>query len=821
LVVRDLRLGARQLLRQPGFAAAAVLSLALGIGLNTTLFSVVNAVLFRGGHITDPDRLVEIYTSATTDFPQLTTSYPDFLDVSRGAVALQAAVAHSFARGILSSGDRPLLVTGETVTANYFDVLGIRIPHGRGFADNEDDVAGNAPVVVLSHALWQQRFGGRPIVGERITLSSVPYLVVGIAPPGFAGTIPGIVTDFWVPVTMVESLVFSGVQWSSDNDPGSTRLERRGSRWLFVKGRLAEGATVEQARVQVDTIVNRLAAEYPLTNKGIRASVLPAAGIRFHPLLDGYVKAASAGLLTAVAFVLLIACANVANLLLARGAARGREFAIRVAVGASRTTIVRQLLAEGLVLAAAGGILGVLIAWWAGRVLSGAGTDVFPIPIRFEFAIDSTVLGFAVAASITTALVFGLLPALSSSKPELVPALKDQVAGGAAARFSIRNGLVVGQLALSLVLLVCGALLARGLLTAQRTDLGYDASRIASLSFNLQMNGYDVARATALRDRAVEALGAVPGVTAVSYATRLPLAPDINATGVWVPGYHVNPEDESLVDVVSAGPGYFDAVGIPILSGRAFTAADVEAEHRVVIINETMATAFWPNGNALGSRLHVEGSTSPTREVIGIARDHKVRSVGESPRPYLHLPATASRNLGLIVRSAVPAEAILPALRQSVLALEPNIVFTEDVAASQIAAMTMAPTRIGAIVVGAFGLLALLLATIGLYGVVSYSVSRRTREIGIRMAIGATRWQVLRDVLSQGLRLASIGVGLGALGAAVAGRLLESMLYGVSSVDALAFGAAAGLLMLIAIVANLVPARAAVHVDPLRALRTE
>ncbi len=821
-VLRDMRLGLRQLARQPGFAAVAILSLALGIGLNTTLFSVVNAVLLRGGHIASADRLVEIYSSATADFAQLTTSYPDFVDISRDATALQGLAAHSYVRGILSSADRPTLVTGEAVTANYFDVLGIRVPLGRGFMNAEAATPGGAPVVVLSHSVWQQRFASRTsIVGERVTLSNRQYTVLGVAPAGYAGTIPGIVTDFWVPLTMVESLVFSGVQWSSDQDPGRTRLDRRGRRWLFLKGRLAEGQTVEGARAQIETIFARLAKEYPATNENVKASVVPVASIRFHPMLDGYVKAASAGLLGAVALVLLIACANVANLLLARGTARRRELAIRTAVGASRATLVQQLLAEGLVLAAAGGALGLLMAWWAGRVLTGVGTNVFPIPVRFEFVIDTRVLTFALLASVATALGFGLLPALSSSKPELVPALKDQSETERRRRFSVRDVLVVGQLALSLVLLASGALLARGLLAAQHVDLGYDPRTIASLSFNLQMNGYDAAAATALRDRALAALAAVPGVIAVSHASRLPLSPDINMSGVAIAGYHNASDEETPVDTVAVGHAYFAAVGVPIVSGRAFSPEDVLQQRRVAIVNETMARTFWPNGDAIGGRIHTSGRDADPHEVIGMARDHKVRSVGESQRSYLHLPDGASQQVGLLVRTALPADTVLPALRQAVLALEPSIVFTEDVNAADVAATTMAPTRIGALVVGAFGLLALVLATVGLYGVVSYSVSRRTHEVGIRLAVGATPAQVLRLVLSQGVRLATIGLIVGAVGAAAVARLLESLLYGVSMSDPVAFAGASTLLLLVAVVANVVPARAASRVDPLRALRTE
>jgi predicted permease len=821
-LMRDVKHGARQLARQPGFAAAAIVSLALGMGLNTALFSVVNAVLLRGGPVADPDRLVEIYSGPNEDFPQLTTSYPDYLDIRRSADALAGIAGNAYVRGILSLGALPVLVTGEAVTANYFEVLGIGVPLGRGFRADEDTAPGTAQVVVLSHGLWQRRFGGRPsVLGEPVDLSGVSYTIVGVAPPGFTGSLPGIPTDFWVPVTMVERFVFSGVQWTTDRDPGATRLERRGSRWLFVKGRLAVGRTVEEARAQVETIVARLRAEYPVTNDKVIVSVVPAASVRFHPMLDGYVRAASAGLHVAVGLVLLIACANVANLLLARGAARRRELAIRAAIGAGRGRLVRQLLSEGLVLAVAGGGLGVLIAWWAGRALSGFGTDVFPMPISFDFSIDATVLGFALLSVLVTGLLFGLGPALSSSRPDLVPALRSSAEGDHRARFTAGNALVVGQLALSLVLLVAGALLARGLLAAQGTDLGYDPRVVSSLSFNLQMNGYDTDRATAFRDRALDTVRALPGVTAVSTASRLPLAPDINMTAIKVPGYHTSPDDETAVDVVTVGADYFTTVGVPLIAGRGFSIDDTAQSRRVAVVNEAMVRRFWPDGRAIGRLLHTGGYESEPYEVVGVARDHKVRSVGESPRPYLHLPAGPSHAIGLVVRTAVPAEAALPMLREAVRSLEPNVVFTEDVSAAQVAETTMAPTRLAALIVGAFGGLALLLATVGLYGVMAYSVGRRTREVGIRMALGAERGQVLRQILLQGGRLALIGIVLGTLAAAGVGRLLESLLYGISSIDPLAYSVAAGLLLLVALAANLAPAWTASRVDPTRALRSE
>jgi len=819
---RDVRLGVRQLLHQPAFAAAAILSLALGIGLNTTLFSIVNAVLLRGGPIKDPDRLVEIYTGLSKDYPQLTTSYPDFLDIQSGAPSLAGLAGNSYVRGILSTGQRPMLVTGEAVTANYFELLGIAPAAGRGFRADENIAPGASPVLVLSHGLWQRQFGARPdIVGQVVTVSGLGYTVVGVAPASFTGTLPGIPTEFWVPLMMVEQLVFSGVQANTDKNPGKTRLDRRGTRWLFVKGRLAEGRTVDQARAEIETIFARLSKDYPDTNDKVFGTVLPASSIRFHPMLDGYLKAASAGLLGAVALVLMIACGNVANLLLARGTARRRELAVRAAIGASRGRLMSQLLSEGLVLAFAGGAAGLLIAWWASRALAGVGTDVLPVPIKFDFSIDPTVLLFALAASMATALVFGLVPALSSSKPELVPALKESAEGASRRRVSMRDVLVVGQLALSLVLLVAGALLIRGLLVARAMDVGFDPAPISSLSFNLRMNGYDDERATAFAREAVRTLRGLPGVAGVATASRLPLSPDVNMDGVKVPGHHAADEDETPTDTVAVGVDYFSVVGVPIVAGRAFTEDEVSNRRRVAVINETMAKQYWPDGSAVGRVIYRGDFDSEPVQIVGVARDHKVRSVGESPRAYLHVPETPSANIQIIVRSSTPARAALPSLRQALLALEPAIVFTEDAAAEDVAATTVAPTRIGAMALGSFGALALLLAAIGLYGVIAYSVSRRTREVGIRMALGAERRQVMRLVLTQGGKLAAAGIAIGIVASAGVGRLLESLLYGVSGYDLLAYGAAAAVLMLVALAANLMPAISASRVDPVKALRSE
>ncbi|MCC6987771.1 MAG: ABC transporter permease, partial [Acidobacteria bacterium] len=809
--LQDLRVGVRQLVRRPAFALTAIGSLALGIGLTTTLFTVVNAVLFKSSPLRDPAQLVEIYSGQRGEDMQLTTSYPDLQSLRAGVPALSGLAGHAYVRGVLSTGATPLLVMGETVTANYFDVLGVPMAMGRAFRADEDATPDGAPVAVVSHGLWQRQLGGRPdVVGSTVKLSGLSYTVIGIAPETFPGTMPGIASQFWVPVTMVERLQFTGMQWSGDDtDPGTTRLDRRSTRWLFVKGRLAEGQTVAQARAQAEAVFAQLASDHPITNEKAVVSLVPAANVRFHPMVDGYVRAASAGLLGAVGLVLLIACATVAALLLARGTARRREMAVRAAIGAGRGRLVRQLLSEGLVLATAGGVAGVLLAAWAGQLIGAYATTMLPIPTTFDFSLDRTVLLFAGVVSVVTALVFGLAPAWSASRPELVPALKDTLDSGGGTgrrRVTLRDALVVGQLALSLVLLVSGALLARGLVVARGIDLGFDPSRVAYLVFSPQMNGYDTDRSMALRARALDAVKAVPGVTAASLSTRLPLGPDINMNSYAVPGRHDADDDGVSVDTTYVGADYFTVMGIPLVEGRGFTDDEATNDRKVLVVNETFAKTYWPGESAVGRVMHPGGLDQPAFTIVGVSRDHKVRSAGEAPMPYAHLPIGRGRSIELVVRTAGPAAAVMPALKKAVWALEPDAVFTAEGAASEAVETTLAPTRIGAAIIGVVGVLALLLAAVGLYGVIAYSVSLRTREVGIRLALGAERGQVLRMVLGQGARLALVGIGLGAVLAAAAASVLQSMLYGVSAIDPLADGAAALLLLMVALAANLAPA---------------
>jgi putative ABC transport system permease protein len=820
----DLRFAARLLRRHPGLTLVAVLSLALGIGVNTTIFSVVNAVLLAPLPLHEPERLVEIYTSPVPDMPYLTTSYPDFLDLRAQVDALSGLMAHALVRGVLARDGRSELAMGEVVTDNYFDLLGVRPALGRAFLPEENRAEGTHPVLVASHGFWQRRLGGRAdVVGSRLRLSGVEYEVVGVAPPGFKGTIPGLAPEFWTPVMMVGKLSFSGIQ-SSSPSPGATRVEQRGTRWLFVTGRLAPGRSVAEARAQVETVVARLVRQYPDVNDKLKASVLASRDVRLHPLVDGVLTPAAALLLGAVALVLLIACANVANLLLARAAARRREMAVRLAVGAGRGRLVRQLLVESLLLAALGGLFGVGLAL-VGTRLVAALQPALPVPLAFEFDLDANVLLFALGATLATAFVFGLVPALQASRPALVPALKDAAADAPTGRRrpALGDALVVGQLAVSLLLLVAGALLLRGLLRAHRIDPGFAPERLATVSLNLQMMGYSPEQAIAFQRRMVGELRARPGVESVALVTRLPLASDINMEGILVPGRHKPGDDATPVDATWVEPDYFAVLGVPLVEGRGFRDADRQGAPLVAVINQAMARRFWPDRSAVGERFYTDGFGGPPVEVVGVVRDYKVRDLGEQPRPYIHFcwHQGPTRSTTVVARTAGPAAAAVGELRRAVQAMDAQAVFTDEGTLVDLLRATLAPTRVAAGLLGTFAGLALLLAAVGLYGVIAWSVARRTRELGVRVALGARSGDVLRLVLGQGLRLVAIGIALGSLGALAATRVLSSLLYGVSAADPLAFALGALVLLGVALLANLVPALRASRVDPLVALRHE
>lgn len=827
-LLRDIRFGARLLWRRPAFAAVAVVSLALGIGLSTIMFSVVNAVLLAPTPVHEPDRLAEIYTSQLAEIPFLTTSYPDFLDMRSSIDAFSGMAGHAMVRGLFRrSGERAEIVLGEVVSESYFDVLGIRLAQGRAFSADENRTELTHPVVVISHGFWERRLAGEPgVLGRQVELSGVPYTVVGVAPPGFTGTLPGVAPEFWAPIMMVEKLSFSGIQSQGTSpSPGRTRVEQRETRWLFVTARLAAGRTLGEARAQVETVGARLASEHPGVNKGLRASLLSARDVRFHPMVDGMLAPAAGVLMGAVGLVLLVACANVASMLLARAAARRREIAIRRAIGAASGRIVRQLLAECLCLAALGGGVGLLLAHWGGRILSSLPLPL-PVPLAFVFGVDGRVLLFALLTSLGTLFAFGLAPALQASRPELVPALRAETGStlnGKRRGFAPRQLLVTGQLALSLVLLVAGALLLRALAVAGTLSPGFEPDRIAILSFNLKLSGYSQEQAESFQRRLADRLHGMAGVAHAVLVSRAPLESDRNMEAIRLPGQHGPDDEPALVDATYVEPDYFAALDVPILEGRAFSDADREGAPGVVIVNEAMARRFWAGKSAIGERVYTDGFDKPGHEVVGVVRDYAVRQLGEAPRPYLHFAwrQQKSSSTTVLARTAGPASAALAGLREAVLELEPAVAFSEEGSLADLLRVTLGPTRLGAVLLGSLGAVALLLASIGLYGVVAHDVERRTREVGLRMALGARVGDVLRLVLARGMRLAAVGVVIGGAAAAALARVLSALLYGVSAVDPLAYGMAASLLLAVSLAANWVPARRAARVDPMVALRIE
>ncbi len=826
--MNNLRFAVRTLIKSPAFTIVALLSLALGIGVNTTIFTIVNSVLLRPLPVDRPGELVEIFSSTGNEnFPQSVMSYPDFADMRDNNDVFSGVTAHAMAVASLRSDDAaPRTVFTEVVSAEFFDVMGVEPILGRGFAAEEGVTAGTHPVVVLGHAFWATHFGADPdIIGKDVRINTLPFTVVGVAPRSFTGMLPAVTPDLWLPLMMSDSLSPMGINDFTDGSvEGLTRLEHRGQRWLFVKGRLAAEATIEQAQANASAIMARLEETYPDSNENRGASLMPSSSVRFHPLIDSTLTPVAGLLLGVVGLVLLIACANVANMLLARASSRRREIAVRLALGASRGRLISQLLTESLLLAICGGALGLLLSVWASNFILSLDV-ISQLSVTFDFGVDGRVMAFAMLASLGTGLAFGLVPALRASRPQLVPALKDgqTIRRGRGRRVGMSDVLVVSQIAVSLLLLVAAALLVRSLQAAQEIDLGFDVDRTAMQEMQLDMLGLDDERADVFQKQYLERVRAMPGVASAALAQRLPLSASIGITGIYIPGVHEGPDDEGYIaDEAVVGSGYFETLGIPILEGRDFAVTDTPDSPAVAIVNETMARNYWPGESVLGKYFRSGGFDGDEFEIVGVARDHKVRTVGEEPRPYVHFSRDQRRSSRAIVvaRTAGDPTELVGALRRELDAFEPDLQARPSTVRESVE-ITLLPVSLGAKLLAGFGILAMLLAAVGLYGVIAYSVSRRVREIGIRIALGADYLGVVKLVVRRGMVLAAAGIVLGALAAASLSSLLQSVLYGISGVDPIAFGGAALLLLGVAFTANYIPARRAARVDPLVALRSE
>jgi predicted permease len=820
-LIRDIRYALRGLRRAPGFTAVAVATLAVGIGVNGTIFSVVSSVLFRPLPVERPAELVNIYGHQATSSGHDAVSYPNYQDYRAQTTTLSGLAAHTNFFANLSIDGSSELVVGEIVSDNFFEVLGVRPVLGRAFVPDEFAGAGAGPVAILSHAFWQTRFGAAPdVVGRAFRMNGVVYTVVGVAPKRFGGMLPAITVQMWVPLSMVDHVEPMGSHRNTGGG-GESLLDSRGRHFLWLKGRIRPGAEFGQVRAEFDALAARLAADHPAANERERVALVPTSRVAINPDLDGTVTPAGLILLGAVGLVLLVACANLANMLLARAASRRHEMAVRQAIGAGRGRLVRLLLTESVLVALAGGaaslVLTLGLTGFLGRYQPG-----LPFDVALDVSPDWRVLVFTFAAALLTGLAFGLAPALRASRPDLVGALKDTGDGGRTGRgprVELRDALVVGQVAFSLMLLVVGALMARSLHAAARVDMGYDASRIAHVALALEMNGYDPEAGAILVETGKRRIEALPEVQVVGLASRVPQSVNNNGFGIFIDGHPMTLEDRPIVlDGASVDEDYFAALDLRIVAGRAIEPADRDQGRRVAVITETMASRYWPGQDPLGRLFRTSRQGAPY-EIVGVVQDYKVDTPGEPPKPYLHIPLPRQGGFAnYVVRTATPAAGLVPLLERELRQLDPDLVFFETGTLADLAALRMLPIRIGAWLIGIFGILAVLLAAVGLYGVIAFSVSRRTREIGIRKALGAETPAVLGMVLRRGMILVAAGGVLGAALAAAGARLLSSMLF-VDAFDPLSFGVAFLLLAGVAALANWVPARRVARVDPMVALR--
>jgi macrolide transport system ATP-binding/permease protein len=822
-LLQDLRYAVRSLRKSPGFTFIALLTLALGIGVNSSMFSVVSAVLLRPLPVERPAELVDVYGHSATSESHDTHSYPQYLSYREQATTLSGLVAYSTFFAHVSIEGHSDLVVGEAVSDNYFSVLGVQPAMGRAFTAEEFSAPATFPVAVISDRLWRTRFSGAPdVVGKTFRMNGITYSVIGVAPAQFGGMMPAVSSLMWIPTAMIEKVEPFGNQRTTARSTGATRLEQRGRHWLWMRGRVKPNVGFAQVRAELEGIAARLALQYPESNALERVIVVRTTDVRINPDLDKVMAPAGLFLVVAVGLVLVVACANLANLLLARAAGRRREIAVRLALGAERSRLVRQLLTESMVLALAGGLVALPIAAWLASVITRVQPPL-PIDLGLRVTPDWRVLVFTLVAAVATGIVFGLVPALRASRPNLVSALKGAANGGKRKRFELRDALVVFQMAVSLVLVVGGALLVRSLAVAGRVNLGYDSDRLAQLATALEMSGYDAKRGGLFLEAGVQRLAALPQVEGVALASRLPLSLNNNGFGVFIDGRQQSAEDRPFrMDGAYVDERYIKTLGIELLAGRDIEAADRDLPRRVAVVTKTMAQRYWPGApsQAVGREFRLRWEEEPY-VIVGVVADYKVDTPGESPKPYLHLPLRREATFGnYVVRTRGPAADLVATLERELRALDPNLVFLETGTLRESAGVRLFPVRAGAWLVGAFGVLALIVASIGLYGVIGYSVSRRTREIGIRKALGARQTQLVGMVLGEGMLLVAIG---GAIGAALAGGLagvMSSVLF-VAPFDAVSFALALGILALVALIANAVPARRAARVDPMVALREE
>jgi len=815
-LLKDLRYGIRSLLKQPGFAFVAVLSIALGIGVNTTIFSFVNATLFRPLPFPESDKLVRLWDGNSA-------SYPDYVAYRDDSKVFSSLVAYAQRPLSLTVNGESERIFGEIVTGNYFDVLKVKPAIGRGFLQEEDRTPGTHPVVVLSNSLWQRQFNSDPaILGKGIKLNNYSFTVIGVMPEKFVGATLISPPDVWVPM-MMEPIV----------DPGSRSLTSPDEGWLMMLGRLQPEVELPGAQAAVETIASRLHQARRERNSEPEqmerriVAVAEARGLMVPPA--GRVPAflAITIVMAVVALVLLVACANVANMLLARAVARRKEIAVRLALGAGRLRIIRQMLTESVLLSLIGGVGGLLLAGWSSNLLATLLPQSFPgNSIAPDVSLDARVFLYTFLLSTVTGVVFGLAPALQSSKPDVIATLKDQAVtfGRGRTRFTLRNLLVVTQVAISMLLLVSAGLFLRNLRNTQHPEPGFVTNNGLMMSFDLGLARYDKARGQIFEEQLLQRVRSLPQIQSASLAEFVPLTDAGSLTPLYVEGEPTPDrfDDDSLLSNNTVGLDYFRTMGIPFVKGRDFNSSDTASSPEVIIVNETLARRLSPDGNAVGKRIRMD-SQGDYLEVVGVVRDIKYRQLSEKPPFFGYLPLSQRYRSSMTLHVRTPSDpvAAINQLRAEINALDSNLPLTGVKTMQEHMRLPLAPAKLLALLSSTFGILALLLASIGLYGVMAYVVGSRTREIGIRMALGAQTSGVRRLVIVQGMRLALTGVAVGVVAALALTRVLSGVLYGVSATDPFTFAGVVVLLASVALLACLVPAWRATKVDPLVALRYE
>jgi predicted permease len=818
LLRQDLRYGLRQLRRSPGFTLVAVLTLALGIGANTIIFGIVNGLLLRPLPVPQPDRLVALFATNRRSGESRTLSFPEYLDYRDRSRVFAGLAAQQGLPVSVGTGERAEVVWGEIVSENYFSVLGLSPALGRTIQPQDASGLGSDPFVVLSHRLWLSRFGGdREVIGKRVILNGHVFTVVGVAPRGFKGTRKfGFWPDVWVPMMMHAQVL-----------PGSAGLlDDRRSTWVQLFGRLKPGVRLSAASDAATAFAAGLERDFPQINRDRGARLVSArSGFDDPDAAPPQVILLSAALaMGAVGLILLLACANIANLLLARASTRSREIAVRLALGASRARLVRQFFTESLLLALAGGLVGLLLASCASR-FEDLMVPRLQFPVGFDVSPDHRVLAFALGISMLTAVLFGLAPAMHATKSDLVSMFKgDGSIRWGRKRLEARSLLVIGQVSLSLILLVGSGLFLKSLSKARAIDPALAREHRLLLSVNPGLRGYDDVRGKEFYRRLIDGVRQLPSVRSATLAFPLPLDTYGRSQTVLVE----QPLDKLATEGVpiglsSVGLDYFTTVGTPLMRGRDFGRQDSLGADPVAIVNQTMARRFWGDLDPIGRRFRLGASEGQVVRIVGVAGNGKYGTVGERPRPYMYLPMDQDYHSGvtLVLHTEGDPAAMVPMVRAVVNRLDPNL--------GTFGVMTMAEhldnalnlARTSALLAGSFGAVALLLAVIGIYGVVAYSVARRTREVGIRMALGASPMDVLRLVLRSGLGLALTGMAIGLSAAFPAARLVAGMLYDVSPSDLSIFLSMSVLLVSVVLIATWLPARRAMRVDPVISLRSE